>query len=97
MVNPNTTLKDLFKDNAYGLLMGKARELTVGDTWRLGGYKPANLPPAVEDPKLDLNTAEMNSLARAIEVHIRNNGVNEGWQYVGYSCVACHVCCVCCG
>lgn len=95
--NANTTLRDLFADNAYNLLQGKARNLTVGDTWRLGGFKPPNLPPVQDDAVLSqLTTSEMTSLSRAIEVHMRNNGNNEGWQYVGYSCFACHVCCMCC-
>lgn len=97
MENPNKTLKQLFQGNTYKLLKGRAQDLTVGDCWRIGGFKPPNLPFPQDDPKLQLSQPEMDSLSLAWEQHIKDNGVNDGWQYVGYSCFTCHVCGICCG
>ena len=86
------TLRQLLADNAYNILVGNARNLTLGDTWRMAGWALPGQPPIADDPVLgQLSPVEMRSIAQAIEVHLRNKGNGKGWKYISptYACGPC--------
>jgi len=91
-IETDKTLRELFKDNAYNLLKGRARDLTLGDTWRFIGWSLPGDPPPNEDPVLgQLSMEEIKSIANALEVHVQNEGDKKGWKYTNrtYACGAC--------
>lgn len=96
-MDDSKTLRQLLDDNAFNLLIGKARTLTVGDTWRLNGWAlPEDTSTPNEDSVLKkLNLEEMKSVANALEQHLVNNGNDRGWKYVNPT-YACGGCCGCC-
>ena len=96
--NSNKRLMELFAGSARNLLVGKAKDLTLGDCWRLAGWLAPGMVRREDDPVLSrLTREEMDSVAEALKVHIRNKGNDDGWEYVGYSgyssCAACGPCC----
>jgi hypothetical protein len=93
-VDDGMTLRDLLLDNAFNKLIGKAKNLTVGQTWRLNGWSiPSSGDPAPnDDPVLkNLSMDEVKSIADAFEVHLMNHGNTKGWKYTNptYACGAC--------
>ena len=97
-IDTDKTLRALLKDNAFSKLVGRAKTLTVGDTWRLAGWSiPGNGGPAPNDDQVlkKLSMEEMKSVADALEVHIVNYGNTQGWKYTNptYACGGCTGCC----
>ena len=93
-LDTDKTLRELFKDNAFNKLVGRAKTLTVGDTWRLNGWSiPSDGEPAPNDDQVlqKLSMEEMKSVADALEVHIVNHGNTKGWKYTNptYACGGC--------
>lgn len=98
-LNTNLTLAQLFGEgsSAFGQLTQAARQLTLGQTWRLNGWarpgdKDVNLDPVLNQ----LTIEDMKSIANALQDHTRDNGVpGDNWKYVNKT-YACGACCACC-
>lgn len=97
-IDTDMSLRDLLQDNAFNKLIGRAKNLTVGDTWRMNGWSIPNLgqPTPNDDEVLNkLSMEEMKSVADALEVHLINQGNTQGWKYTNptYACGGCTGCC----
>ncbi len=94
--NSNSTVKKLFDDSSgYSELTDRAKTLTLGDLMRLSYYsRPGDLPPNVDPTLRKIDLEDMKSVTRALEVHMKEHGNEEGWKYTGtvFSCGACIPC-----
>ena len=109
-LDTNVLLTELFKKDkkndpdpdvpnnaAINALVGRAKNLTLGQTWRLNGWAQDGDLPINDDPVLrDLSLAEMKSVADALQIHTAELGIMGGtWKYVNKT-YACGACCACC-
>ena len=97
-IDTDLRLERLLDDNAYAKLVGRAKNLTIGDTWKLNGWSiPSSGDPTPNDDEVlnKLTMEEMKSVADAFEVHIVNHGNTQGWKYTNptYACGGCTACC----
>lgn len=88
---------DVPNPTAINALVGKARNLTLGQTWRLNGWAQDGDIPINDDPVLQkLTLEEMKSVADALQLHTAELGIDNGtWKYINKT-YACGGCCVCC-
>jgi hypothetical protein len=90
------TLRQVLHADAFKVLRGGAKSLTLGDTWRMNGWARRGDKPVNEDPVLSkLDMDEILSISEALEVHLRKHGNSKGWRYVNPT-YACGACCACC-
>jgi hypothetical protein len=93
----NDTDPDMPNTDAINALVGRAKNLTLGQTWRLNGWAQDGDLPIADDPVLrDLSLAEMRSVSEALQIHTAELGIMNGtWKYVNKT-YACGACCACC-
>jgi hypothetical protein len=96
-LDPNSPFKDLFSKKAFSELTDKAKTLTLSDLMRLSYYaRPGDLPPNQDRVLQTISMEDMMSIAKAMEIHIKEKGIDDGWKYVGsvFACMACVGCAV---
>ena len=95
-LNASSAVVDLFPASAYAELTDNAKALTLGDLMRLSYFNRPGLPPANTDSKLkNISLEDMKSVAKAMEITIKEKGIADGWKYTG-EVFACGMCmCTC--
>jgi hypothetical protein len=83
---------------ANNKLVGKAANLKVGDLWRMAGWVKQGDPPKADQPRLQLNMEELQSIADSFTGHLVNPGgqARGEWTYTKdylFSCCCCTACC----
>lgn len=93
MTPPNTPITQVLGARLPGNAPTKVRALTVGDLWRLNGFRFKTDGPITQNPNLNLTVEEKTALVNAFVAHIEASGQPKGdWSYdMNYM----NVCCCC--
>ena len=96
MQSPNTLIKDILSSTGSDAkLSPKGKTLTVGDLWRIRGFKKTGDPPHSTNGQLQLTQDDYNKIGDAFADHIRKDTTNgdPGWSYLPDMLGACCSCC----